>query len=71
MAINLVTEPVHEYVCDGCGGSLIATDSEDPPKGIHGEAFEDTGSSGSGGKFWACSRKCLRKAVIAAIERDY
>lgn len=71
MAITLVTEPVHEYECDGCGATVIATDSETPPKGLHGEVFEDTGISGNGGKFWACSRKCLRKAVITAIERDY
>jgi hypothetical protein len=69
MAVTLVTEPVNEYTCDGCGKSSIATESEDPPKGITGNVFEVTDFGGDGGDFWACSRKCLRAAVFTTLDR--
>src|SRR3546814_6799250 len=50
MAVELVKDPVHEYVCDGCGKSTIVVEGEDQPLGIEGTVAEHHGGGGNGGK---------------------
>lgn len=71
MAVELVKEPVHEYVCDGCGKSTIVVEGEDQPLGIEGTVAEHHPGGGNGGGFWACSRKCVRKAIITVLDEAY
>src|SRR3546814_13033522 len=71
MAVELVKDPVHEYVCDGCGKSTIVVEGEDQPLGIEGTVAEHHGGGGNGGKFWACSRKGIRKASITFLDEAY
>jgi len=64
------TETVTIHTCDGCGKEVFLVNDE-PVPGISGEAFEITGAGGWGGRWWACSRKCVKAAVLTALDRSY
>lgn len=58
-----------EYECDGCGKIQLVTDDMEI-MGLQGTAYETTTLAGLvGGEWFACTRKCVAKAIIAVIER--
>lgn len=56
-----------EYTCDGCAKSTVAKD-EDEVLGLSGDVFEVTKYGGNGAEWWACSRKCIAKAIINVLD---
>lgn len=59
-----------EYVCDGCRKSKVVREVDGLPKGIHGTASEqhEGGGCTESAEFYACSTRCIGKAVQNAIE---
>lgn len=59
---------MQEATCDNplCHVARYETIGE-PVFGIHGSVTE-VAAGGQGGRWYACSRKCIRGAVVAAIE---
>lgn len=59
------------FICDGCGKTIVVAGDEDP-LGFHGgQVFEHHKLGGQGCNDWfACSERCIRKAVINAIYRE-
>lgn len=58
-----------EYVCDGCHKSKVVREADGQPVGIHGTASKrhEHGSTETV-EFYACSTRCIGKAVQNAIE---
>jgi hypothetical protein len=57
------------YTCDGCGKSFLAdVEIDGPAEGFHGSVMCVDASGGFGGDWFACTRACIRNAVIAAVE---
>lgn len=57
-----------EYVCDGCGRSRFGDPEDDLPLGFHGDVFWVHGAGAAGGSWFACTERCIRKAVKRALE---
>lgn len=57
-----------EYTCDSCSKSTIVLPHDDV-EGLGGEVFEVTRGGGRGVEWWACSRKCVSKAVANALDK--
>lgn len=64
------TVNVDKYTCDACG-KVVFAHTVDDLLGIVGEAFEYTSSSGGGADWYACSRKCVGKAVATALDKAW
>ena len=59
------------FMCDGCGRMfLVDVELDGPPDGYHGEVSRVDVSGAWGGSWFACSRKCIRSAVLTAVDRD-
>lgn len=56
------------YECDGCGKIQLVDADVDEVIGIVGSVIEHTDGGGWGGDWFACSRKCIKKAVEVAID---
>jgi hypothetical protein len=69
MAQRTITLDVH--TCDGCGTERYAAEDGELPHGFHGNVMEISKSGGDGGEFYACRSACIRKAVVAAVERQW
>lgn len=66
-----VTIEVEEYTCDGCGSQTLADTGVDGlPPGFHGNVIRISNGGGDGGDWYACSRKCIVKAVERAGLED-
>lgn len=65
------TIAMDQYTCDGCHKvTLVDTDGE-PPYGFHLTASYIHAGGGDGADdIYACSDKCIRKAVIYGLARD-
>jgi hypothetical protein len=68
MTIQLVK--VYEAKCDGCGKCQYSHVKDDIVTGIVGRASEHTETAGGwGGDWFACSRECILKAILAILDR--
>lgn len=56
-----------EHECDGCGRRFVVYKGEELPDGFHGDVFRIS-SGGVGGKWFACTEKCIKAAVLRGIE---
>jgi hypothetical protein len=60
----------HRYTCDGCGQIQYVELDEDEVMGLTGDVIETTNTAGGlGGDWYACSRKCLLKAITNVLDR--
>lgn len=58
----LVTE------CDGCGKQFIQdVEPIEPILGFYGDVMQHYGSGGHGASWFACSERCIKKAVVNAL----
>lgn len=57
-----------EFLCDGCGKVRMGGPDGDLAYGYHGEVTHIDGAGGLGGAFYACSERCIRKAVARGLE---
>lgn len=65
MAVEEIT--AKRWTCDGCGSS-VKTEADERPEGFHGKVEFITRKNGeTGGKFYACKRGCIQKAVRAVV----
>lgn len=62
---------VSAWACDGCGKIEIPGTDEDPPPGLSGNVMEVHLGGGSGGEWYACSRRCIRKAIVSVLDRPW
>jgi len=61
-----------KFECDGCGRTfLVDIEVGGPPHGYHGEVSMVDESGGWGGEWFACQRGCIKRAVLAAVERTH
>lgn len=58
-----------EYTCDGCGKVAIVPKDAEPPLGLGGNVYEVHNAGGDSAEWWACSRKCVAKAIANALNR--
>ena len=56
--------------CDGCGSEAWLEDDEMPVGWYVGDVLHHHQGGGSGGDWMACSPAHIKKAVLAAVERD-
>ena len=62
---------VHQYTCDACGQIVFVRPDEDEVLGLYGDVTETTKLHGPiGGDWYACSRKCLLKAITNVLDRS-
>lgn len=55
--------------CDGCGKAIHLEAADMMPVGWYvGDVLWHHGGGGDGGDWYACSPKCIRRAVICAAE---
>lgn len=61
------------YVCDGCSKQRVVNEEIDgPAKGLHGTVAEHSDTGGTGPAEWyACSTRCISKAVQNAVRRAW
>lgn len=63
------TVQVYKYICDACGAVQYVED-DDEVMGLQGDVTEVTTTHGGmGGDWYACSRKCLTKAITNVLDR--
>jgi len=61
---------VHRYTCDACGKVVYVELDEDEVMGLYGDVSETTETAGGlGGDWYACSRKCVAKAIANVLDR--
>ena len=59
---SLVT--IDEFTCDGCGKVVWQdTQVDGLPDGYHGNVLRVGPQGGDGGEWFACSKKCVTRAV--------
>jgi hypothetical protein len=60
---------VHKFTCDACGVvQYVGADEE--ILGLQGDVMEVTTTHGGmGGDWYACSRKCVAKAITNVLDR--
>lgn len=60
---------VTRWTCDGCGREVLW--EIDPPfPWYQGSVLHHHGGGGSGADWDACSTKCIRSAVVNALEKE-
>lgn len=60
---------VQSWVCDGCSKETLTMTHDGPPiPWYQGNVLWHHGGGGCGGDWDACSKKCIRNAVIFAAE---
>lgn len=59
-----------EHTCDGCGKQWHCDEYDDIPLGFHGSVVWHHGAGGHGADWFGCSEKCIRKAVVGALEAE-
>lgn len=58
-----------EYTCDGCGRTKYLNGAVDGPAvGYHGDVSHITGAGGHGATWYACRERCIRTAVVNALD---
>lgn len=62
---------VTELTCDGCGKiELVSESGEMPDPWYHGTVILHHAGDGSGDEWDACSKKCVPKAIEAAVSGE-
>jgi len=59
--------------CDGCGSEhIVREESGERPLGFYIEVAHHHAGGGSGASdIYACSERCIKKAVITALDRAF
>lgn len=61
---------VLRYTCDACGKVVYVELDEPEVMGLIGDVMETTDTAGGlGGDWFACSRKCVAKAILTVLDR--
>jgi len=61
---------VYRYTCDACGKVVYVELDEPEVMGLIGDVMETTDTAGGlGGDWFACSRKCVAKAILTVLDR--
>lgn len=65
------TRQMNVTTCDACGKQRVDSLSEGPAQGYHGAVSHHHESGGTGDvKFFACSPRCIGRAVQNALGRN-
>jgi len=58
-----------EYTCDGCGKVTVVEPHEEKPLGFHLQASRiHHGGGDFADDIFACTEKCIRAAVVGALD---
>lgn len=63
---------VYQYSCDACNKEVLVPtdDGVVDVYGYHGHVMHVHYSGGDTADWFACSKKCIAKAIINSLERD-
>lgn len=64
-----ITEEVAatRWTCGGCGSVQVQVEDEEIPYGFHGDVMHIGNHGGTGGRFFACKKSCVPKAIALAV----